>query len=123
MGQILAAFHFRALRFVGWTEAIYSALAHRRDTVRKELVVVLLVLVFVAGFFLGRAFPGRHYDKYGNGPLLVNTSTGKVCNPLKPFQQAARDSDSPFKDLGGHPVPTVSELKDLNTYVPSCGEE
>ena len=89
--------------------------------VRKELVIILLVLVFAAGFLLGRKFLARHYEKYGNGPFFVNTSTGKVCNPLKSFQQEARDS--PIKDLGGRSLPTTSELSDPNTYVPACGEE
>ena len=106
---------------------------------RKELVTLLCVLVFAAGFFLGRAFPPRHYDRYGNGPLLVNSSTGKICNPFKSTQESARNAgaksdaaffgqpqtatkpDVPLAPIT--PLPTVSELTDPTTYVPSCGEE
>ncbi len=105
---------------------------------RKELVTLLCVLVFGAGFLLGRKFPARHYDKYGSGPLLVNSSTGKICNPLKSAQEAARNardksdaaifgqqpaqkSDTPLPPIT--PFSTVSELTDPITYVPLCGEE
>jgi hypothetical protein len=84
------------------------------------------MLVLAAGFLVGRKFPGRHYDKYGSGPLLVNSSTGKICNPLKSAQEAARNagakSDAAF--FGQQPAPKPdAELIDPITYVPSCGEE
>jgi len=104
---------------------------------RKEIAALLCVLVFAAGFFIGHEFPARHYDKYGSGPLLVDSSTGKICNPLKLAQEAARKagdkSDAAF--FGQQPAskpdalppitpfPAVSEFADPIRYVPSCGEE
>jgi hypothetical protein len=35
---------------------------------------------FAAGLFIGRALPAHRFERLGNSPYLLDTSTGALCN-------------------------------------------
>jgi hypothetical protein len=65
----------------------------------KILIVVsaaTLLVGFGSGFLAGRAFPAHHYQRFGETQYLLDSSTGRVCDPLKvvmanPLDQALTD--------------------------------
>jgi hypothetical protein len=111
---------------------------------RKEIALALIVVALVGGFLLGRKFPAHHYVI--RGFLLFDEATGKVCNPMKPFEEKAADAKDPlarygyavpsppekdpFAEVGGHssgPKDVVDKAAaarkaatDPFTYVPAC---
>ena len=44
---------------------------------------MVAVLLFGSGFLVGREFPVHHYERFGNGFLLYDTSTGRVCTTAR----------------------------------------
>ena len=75
-------------------------------TIKLSIAAPLLIGIFVAGFFLGRAFPAHHYERFGNGPFLLDTSTGTVCDAR------LSDPSDPFAEFGGHRVDGPSAQND-----------
>jgi hypothetical protein len=49
---------------------------------RKAIVALPVAIAFLFGFFVGRRFPPHHYVRYERGGLLVDTATGKLCDPI-----------------------------------------
>ena len=51
------------------------------------LFVVLIsgacIVGFGSGLLVGRQFPAHHFERFGNSSYLLDTSTGKICDPLK----------------------------------------
>ena len=49
----------------------------------RQLVLAtgLSVVAFAGGFLTGRMFPTHHYEKFGSGPYVLDSSTGKICDP------------------------------------------
>jgi hypothetical protein len=87
----------------------------RKEITRQALVFVIASL---GGFFFGRTVPVHHYEPWGSSKLLYDTTTGKICDPLKPFQQKATENSNPN--------PVDKALSDLltrgnpNAYIPPC---
>jgi len=51
--------------------------AHLKTT----LVSLAILLAFIGGFGIGRAFPTHHYQRWGEGPYVFDTTTGRMCDP------------------------------------------
>jgi len=51
------------------------------------LFVVLIsgacIVGFGSGLLVGRQFPAHHFERFGNSSYLLDTSSGKICDPLK----------------------------------------
>jgi hypothetical protein len=47
-----------------------------------------LGLGFGSGLLVGRQFPAKHYERFGTSTYLYDVSTGKLCNPFPPPNQA-----------------------------------
>jgi hypothetical protein len=60
------------------------------------LFVVLIsgacIVGFGSGLLVGRQFPAHHFERFGNSSYLLDTSTGKICDPLKVIDK----SDNPL---------------------------
>lgn len=85
--------------------------------------VVVCAVCFGSGLLVGREFPARHYERFGNTSYLLNTSTGKVCDPM--FKATAPSVyEQQGVAPGSFPAPppgfTIVPIK--NTYPPSCSE-
>ena len=87
--------------------------------IKLFIAAPLLIVALVIGFFLGRAFPAHHYERFGNGPFLLDTSTGTVCDAR------LSDPNDPFAEFGGHRVDVpsgkndrYSEFKSTSPYPP-----
>ena len=49
------------------------------------IILVAAVLGGAGGFLLGRTFPAHHYEPVKEMGLFYDTSTGKLCDPIKSF--------------------------------------
>ncbi len=49
---------------------------------KKGIIALLVAIAFLSGFLVGRRFPAHHYVRYERGGLLVDTATGKLCDPI-----------------------------------------
>lgn len=76
------------------------------------------LLLFGGGFLIGRQFPAHHYQRFGEGPLLYDTSTGRICTIFKKTDNlfAQGLSGQPAKDASGFPI-----VQSPSPY-PTCGE-
>lgn len=54
------------------------------DSVQRLPLFVVAAACLLAGFFVGRQLPVHHYQRFGEGPLLFDTATGKVCTIFRP---------------------------------------
>jgi hypothetical protein len=45
------------------------------------LISGAVVIGFGSGLFVGRQFPAHRYERFGNSPYLLDSATGKVCDP------------------------------------------
>lgn len=92
-----------------------------------NLKIVSLVVVggcaagFGSGVLVGRQFPARRFEKYGETRFLLNAATGKICDPFKDPNNSTNPADHLFdpsyapKDSNGSPVVQSS-------YPPACGK-
>jgi hypothetical protein len=63
------------------------------------------LLMFGSGFVVGRRFPAHYYQRFGDGPLLYDTATGRICTIFKKtnlFDEGLKDK--PSKDGLGFPI-------------------
>jgi hypothetical protein len=54
--------------------------------IKKKWVLIacgVSIISFGAGLLVGRQFPAHHYIRFAESRYLLDTSTGKVCDPLK----------------------------------------
>jgi len=95
-------------------------------------VFVLLVLGavglgFGSGLLVGRQFPAHRFERFGESWYVLDTTTGRVCNPLKDPNAPANIFDqggsSPQPKSG---APDLSDLfppnKSTSNYPPPCGK-
>lgn len=75
-------------------------------------------LGFAFGVLIGRQFPAHHFERFGeSGFYLLDSTTGRVCNPLKApkastnlFDQlVSSQSPAPQKDANGFPIVSKSD--------------
>lgn len=103
---------------------------------KKELALLIFLVAvgcgFASGFWTGRKSQAHHYERFGEGKetnYYIDTATGKVCDPLKSFQ------DKAYKYAQEHPGPGTSKVfnaadvsiedpaRDYLWYIPACGTE
>lgn len=90
---------------------------------------------FGGGLLVGRRFPARQFEKFGNSTYLLDTTTGKVCDPFKdpnestnPLDQAfhpqaeAKSQPDPFIAYGGHAVDSNGFAVVRPSYPPACSK-
>jgi len=90
---------------------------------------------FGIGVITGRQFPAHHFERFGASRYLLDSATGKICDPMRdpnanPLDEALASSaskpqDDPFAAYGGHAV----SPKDANgfpivkpAYPAACGK-
>lgn len=95
-----------------------------------DLVILILgatALGFGCGLLVGRQFPSHRFERFGESWYVLDTTTGKACNPFKdpnaptnPFDQVLPNnqpsSSDPYAPYGGH------EVKPAPNYPPQCGK-
>jgi hypothetical protein len=83
-----------------------------------------------SGFLVGRQFPARSFQKYGDTRYLLDPIAGKLCDPFK------NPKEVPFATYGGKQIPTpppgfvIEGTQDANgtvkpiesDYPPACGK-
>jgi hypothetical protein len=89
-GDVLAYFLFAAIFAVSFAAACFIwkwiGQCLREESVKTLLLWVGAVAVALGiGFLAGRQFPAHHYQKFGESRFLLDTATGKVCDPMKPI--------------------------------------
>jgi hypothetical protein len=97
-----------------------------------RLVGVALVACIVGlgfGLLIGRHFPAHGYQKYGETRYLLDSATGKLCDPFKdpknpvtvdPFAAFGGKQTSPAPSTSGNPID--QSLSDIwkQPYPPPC---
>jgi hypothetical protein len=85
-----------------------------------SLLLVICAAGFGAGLLVGRHFPAHRFERFGNSRYVLETATGKICDPFKnpnesmnPFDHAFDPPDAP-KDANGFPL--------ISSYPPACGK-
>lgn len=70
-------------------------------------LAALALVSFFGGLVLGRHDSVHHYEKFGTSNLLLDTSTGVLCDPLvKPADQTSSNAvDDVFTKLQQQAVP------------------
>jgi hypothetical protein len=76
---------------------------------KKEIMVVLITISFLIGFFIGRKFPAHRFVYYEQSGIAFDPITGKVCDPMprsKPVDVGnglkITDDDSHLPPCGGN---------------------
>lgn len=46
-------------------------------------LILAVSLGFGSGLLVGRQFPARHFERFGNSSYLLDPSTGRICDPFK----------------------------------------
>jgi hypothetical protein len=104
-------------------------------TLFVAVVVTACAVGFGSGLLVGRHFPTRSFQKFGDTRYVLDPTTGKVCDPFKDpnanpadlsdlfppapatsGSQTAKDATDPFAAYGGH------EIKPASHYPPACGK-
>jgi hypothetical protein len=76
------------------------------------LVSGAVVIGFGSGLLVGRQFPARRYEQFGSSLYLLDSTTGKVCNPLKDPKETSNLIAQGF----GAPAAKYPD------YPPACGK-
>jgi hypothetical protein len=85
---------------------------------------------FGSGLLVGRHYPAHSYQKYGETRFMLDTATGKLCDPFKDPNANPIDAQStkpdPFAAYGGHAIDSKpsTDLSEIwkATYPPACGK-
>ena len=84
----------------------------------------LFLLSFGSGLLVGRQFPSRRFERFGESHYLMEPATGKVCDPFKdpketgnPFAHAFDPNTTPKNPIDQ----TVGDVW-KTPYPPPCGE-
>lgn len=88
------------------------------------LFVVLLVGVcgvgFASGVLVGRQHPRHHFQPMGETKFVLDSTTGRVCNPFQDPSVSTNVFDHAFdpppKDANGFPLALPP------SYPPACGK-
>lgn len=106
------------------------------------VAIVACIVGFGVGLLIGRQFPAHGYQKYGETRYMLDSATGKLCDPFKDPKETGNPFDHAFdpntpKDANGFPVakdaPSSSadpfaaygghEIKPpASNYPPACGK-
>jgi hypothetical protein len=91
------------------------------------LVTACVVVGFGSGLLVGRQFPARRFERFGESRFLLEPATGKMCDPFKdpkanPIDQAL--APDPFVPYGGHATDSngFPIVKPASNYPPPCGK-
>lgn len=96
-------------------------------TIFVAIIVTVCAAGFGSGLLVGRQFPAHRFERFGESWYVLDTTTGKVCNPLKDpnvptniFDQggSASQPKSGFPDLSDLLPPN----KSTPNYPPPCGK-
>jgi hypothetical protein len=84
------------------------------------VVVIAWVVGFGPGLLIGRHYPARSFQKFGETRYLLDPATGRVCDPFKdpkedPFAQFAVDPNT-----GKTPAEVSGIVKPM--YPLACGK-
>lgn len=82
------------------------------------------LVLALAGFAIGRAYPAHSYQQIGS--YLYDTRTGKACSPFRESQQQADaanalDSSDPWASVDARVRAT--QHKNTADMIPACGSE
>jgi hypothetical protein len=79
-----------------------------------------LILALGAGLLIGRQFPVRRFERFGESHYLVEPATGKVCDPFKD----PNESTNPIDRVWDSSAPKNAEGFQIvkPAYPPACGK-
>jgi len=95
---------------------------------KYAVLIVAGFVLAVAGFMVGRAHPvhpAHHYERLNeDGPLLLDTSTGRVCDPFRDAHNKAATVNAAIDKTA---EPAVIAIKpdrvSFRDMIPACGSE
>jgi hypothetical protein len=67
-------------------------------TGRLAILAAMTVLAFSGGLLVGRQYPAHHYERFGASALLLDTSSGRVCDPFLKSQPSVKAADPQSSD-------------------------
>jgi hypothetical protein len=81
---------------------------------------------FGSGLLVGRQFPARRFERFGDSHYLVEPATGKVCDPFKDPKESSNPFDDAFTQENPQSANGTTDLssiwKPVSTYPPACGK-
>ena len=79
---------------------------------------------FGSGLLVGRQFPVRRFERFGESRYLVEPATGKVCDPFKDPKDTGNPFDHAFDPTATSKNPVDQSLADIwkAPYPPPCGK-
>lgn len=84
------------------------------------LVITSVAVGFGSGLLVGRQFPAHRFERLGESWYVMDTTTGRVCNPFKDPTATTNPIDQGLtgeKDANGFSI-----VKTTPAYPPPCGK-
>lgn len=94
-------------------------------TLFVAIVLLACGVGFGSGLLLGRRFPSRNFQKFGESRFVLDSTTGKVCDPFKDPKESSNIFDHAFDHTDTVPKnPVDQSLSDIwkTPYPPACGK-
>jgi hypothetical protein len=91
----------------------------------KSLVavgIISLVSGFGCGVLAGRLFPVHHFERYGESRYLVDSATGKVCDPMRDPKANALDEALTTPQANSKSDPFAAYVVQPVFTPPACGK-
>ena len=103
------------------------------------IAIIACIVGFGFGLFIGRHYPAHGFQKFGESRFVLDSATGRVCDPFKDTKASTNIFDqgsTGAKDANGFPIvkdaPSSSvdpfaaygghEIKPASNYPPACGK-
>jgi hypothetical protein len=91
------------------------------------LFVVLIsgacIVGFGSGLLVGRQYPAHHFEQYGNSSYLLDTSTGKLCDPFSDNSDKRASWSVALAPETSKPTPDLKNIFDSKPSGPPACEK
>jgi hypothetical protein len=85
------------------------------------------IVLALAGFVFGRAYPAHSYQQIGTSSYLFDTHTGKLCAPFRASEEAAHAANFPPGNVWTEALAKAEKEnpkdKASADMIPACGSE
>ena len=87
------------------------------------LVLGAIGLGFGSGLLIGRQLPAHRFERFGESWYVLDSTTGKVCNPLKDPNANPTDLSDLFPPNKPATIPDGFQIvKPASNYPPACSK-
>ena len=90
---------------------------------RYPLLAIGGIVLVLAGFALGRAYPAHDYHQIGTSSYLFDTHTGKLCAPFRESEEAYRKTAAGSDIASALGAKTDQTPRAATDMIPSCGSD